>query len=62
MFPNDKQVKILIFGSKGWIGNKVCNLLEQLGVEFYKSNYRAEDIESIEKEIVESMKCQVAAS
>jgi 3,5-epimerase/4-reductase len=51
MFSKDKKVKILLFGSKGWIGNKVCNLLEQLGVEFYKSNSRAEDIESIEKEI-----------
>ena len=51
MFSKDKQVKILLFGSKGWIGNKVCNLLEQLGVEYYKSNSRAEDIESIEKEI-----------
>jgi len=43
--------KILIFGGNGWIGTKVYNILQNQGYEVYKSKFRAEDIESIEKEI-----------
>lgn len=43
--------KILIFGGNGWIGTKVYQLLQKQGYEVYKSNCRAEDMETIEKEI-----------
>ena len=42
---------VLLFGSKGWIGSKVYNLLGERGINVHKSNARAEDIESIQKEI-----------
>ena len=44
---------VLLFGSKGWIGSKVYNLLVQKGINVHKSNARAEDIETIEREINE---------
>jgi dTDP-4-dehydrorhamnose reductase len=51
MFDKNKPVKILVFGSKGWIGNKVCELLKKYNIDFYTSSFRAQDTESIEKEI-----------
>jgi dTDP-4-dehydrorhamnose reductase len=51
MFNVNKNPKILVFGSNGWIGSKVINILKQKGIEFHKSKCRAEDIESIEQEI-----------
>ena len=42
---------VLLFGSKGWIGSKVYNLLVERGINVYKSKSRAEDIESIQKEV-----------
>lgn len=48
-----RNQKILIFGGNGWIGTKVYQLLQKEGYEVYKSNCRAEDIDSIEKEIDE---------
>ncbi len=41
----------LIFGAKGWIGNKVCNLLEKMGIEYYASQCRADCKEDILDEI-----------
>jgi nucleoside-diphosphate-sugar epimerase len=42
---------VLLFGSRGWIGSKVYNLLTEKGINVHKSNARAEDIETIQKEI-----------
>lgn len=42
---------ILIFGGNGWIGSKVINMLTNLNIKFYKSTCRADDIESVKKEI-----------
>lgn len=50
-FNLTSPIKILVFGSKGWIGSKVCKLLEEKRIEFYKSLVRADDFESVEKEI-----------
>jgi len=44
---------ILIFGANGWIGSKVCNLLKQKEIKFYKSKCRAKDLPGIEKELEE---------
>ena len=42
---------ILVFGSNGWIGSKVCKLLEEKNINFKKAESRADDIDSIKKEI-----------
>ena len=44
---------VLLFGSKGWIGSKVYTLLVEQGVNVKKSMSRAEDIDSIQKEVDE---------
>ena len=45
--------KILLFGINGWIGSKVYELLLKGGYDVHASKSRAEDIESIQKEIHE---------
>jgi 3,5-epimerase/4-reductase len=42
---------ILVFGGNGWIGSKVINILTDMNIKFYKSTCRADDIESVKKEI-----------
>ena len=42
---------ILVFGGNGWIGSKVINILNDMNIKFYKSTCRADDIESVKKEI-----------
>ena len=42
---------VLVFGGNGWIGSKVINMLTDLNIKFYKSTCRADDIESVKKEI-----------
>ena len=42
---------VLLFGSNGWIGSKVYNLLVGRGINVHKSNARAEDTETIQKEV-----------
>jgi dihydrodipicolinate reductase len=43
-------MKVLVYGSKGWIGNQVINLLNQLNIEWVEGKSRAEDTESLEQE------------
>jgi len=45
---------ILIFGSNGWIGSKVVQLLEEKNIPILKATSRADDSISIRKEINES--------
>lgn len=45
------SVKILLFGSNGWIGGKVCNILKEKGINFQTSNVRADNIDNVEKEM-----------
>jgi 3,5-epimerase/4-reductase len=45
---------ILFFGSNGWIGSKVVDLLNEKNIPILKSTSRADDISSIRKEIQES--------
>jgi 3,5-epimerase/4-reductase len=47
---NNKSV-VLVFGGNGWIGSKVVKLLNDMNICCYKSNFRADDIKSIESEI-----------
>lgn len=46
-------MKVLIYGSNGWIGNQVCEILKQMDINFIKGQIRAEDIGGLEKEIQE---------
>ena len=45
--------KVLLFGSRGWIGSKVYTWLLREGYAVYKAESRAEDVDSIQKEIDE---------
>jgi 3,5-epimerase/4-reductase len=47
------KMKVLIYGSKGWIGNQVCTLLNELNIEWVEGLVRAEDTESLEQEIIQ---------
>lgn len=45
-------MKVLVYGSKGWIGSQVSNLLDSLGIEWVEGKVRAEDTDSLEHEII----------
>lgn len=45
---------ILLFGSKGWIGSKVVQLLKDKNISVLEASSRADDITNIRKEIEES--------
>lgn len=45
-------MKVLVYGSDGWIGNQVSRLLDNLSIEWIKGLVRAEDVEGLEKEII----------
>lgn len=45
------EPKILIFGADGWIGNKVYTILKNRDMKVYKAISRANDVESIKKEL-----------
>ena len=46
-------MKVLVYGSDGWIGKQVCVLLDSMSIEWIKGIVRSEDIEGLEKEIKE---------
>lgn len=46
-------MKVLIYGFNGWIGNQVCDLLSKMKINYVKGNVRAENVEELEKEIIE---------
>lgn len=48
------MAKVLIYGSGGWIGGQVCELLKQMKIKFVEGKARAEDIVELKKEIEES--------
>jgi nucleoside-diphosphate-sugar epimerase len=45
-------MKILIYGSDGWIGGQVCMGLDKLKITYIKGKNRSEDIEGLENEIL----------
>ena len=45
-------MKVLIFGSKGWIGNQFINVLKNVGVEYVESVNRAENFKRDRKSVV----------
>lgn len=46
-------MKVLVYGSKGWIGSQVCKLLDELSIEWIEGKVRAENLEGIEEEIIQ---------
>jgi 3,5-epimerase/4-reductase len=44
-------MNILIYGSKGWIGNQVCDILNKMNIKWVEGKARAENIDELEKEI-----------
>jgi dTDP-glucose 4,6-dehydratase len=46
-------MKVLLYGSKGWIGNQFVELLKQLNINFVEGNCRVNSIESVYKELQE---------
>lgn len=52
MSHNHKDPVIVVFGSNGWIGTKVYNLLVNMNATVYKAVSRADDTVAVEKEIV----------
>lgn len=46
-------MKVLVFGSKGWIGGQFTPILDIQGIEYKEAASRVDDINSLEKEIKE---------
>ena len=45
-------MKLLIYGSEGWIGKQVCMILKSMQINFVKGEARAENITGLENEII----------
>ena len=46
-------MKLLIFGSRGWIGEQFCEYLNERKILYIESNCRADNEKDVEKEIIE---------
>ena len=46
-------MKLLIFGSRGWIGKQFCEYLNEQNISYIESNCRADNEKDVEKEIIE---------
>lgn len=46
-------MKILFFGSRGWIGKQFCEHLNKNNVEYMETSVRADNEKDVEKEIQE---------
>jgi len=46
-------MKILFFGSRGWIGKQFCKYLINDNIEYIETNIRADNEKDVEKEILE---------
>ena len=45
---------VLVYGGNGWIGSKVYNLLVTMGIKVKKSDYRADDFNNVEINLLNS--------
>ena len=45
------KIKILVYGSKGWIGNQFINELKKSSLEYHEGISRVDNIDELEKEI-----------
>jgi len=46
-------MKILFFGSRGWIGKQFCEYLTQNNINYIETDIRADNEKDVEKEIIE---------
>jgi len=46
-------MKVLLYGSRGWIGNMMCKLLEKENIDYVASNVRASNKKDVEREILQ---------
>ena len=46
-------MKVLVYGSQGWIGQQVINELKKQNINFIEGFQRAENTNDLEKEILE---------
>jgi 3,5-epimerase/4-reductase len=46
-------MKVIVYGSKGWIGGQFIVLLQKNGILYYEGTSRADNIEDLEQEITE---------
>lgn len=54
-------MKWLIYGSKGWIGGQVCELLEKENETVIHAKARADDEQAVEKELIDVMPDRVVS-
>lgn len=47
-------MNLLIYGSEGWIGKQICQLLNEMNIKWIQGKTRAENIDELEKEIIEN--------
>jgi dTDP-glucose 4,6-dehydratase len=45
------KIKILVYGSKGWIGSQFINELKKSSLDYYEGKSRVDNIDELEKEI-----------
>lgn len=46
-------MRVLIYGSNGWIGKQVCSILENMNINYVEGKIRAENTDELENEIKE---------
>ena len=46
-------MKVIVYGSKGWIGGQFIDLLKQKEVTFFEGKSRVDNVEDLEQEITE---------
>ena len=44
-------MKVLVYGSNGWIGNQVINYLQTINIEFIRGSARVDNINDVKNEI-----------
>ena len=44
-------MKVLVYGSKGWIGNQFITLLKENNINFIEGNSRVDEEENLTREI-----------
>ena len=44
-------MKVLIYGSKGWIGSQFLEILKNNSIEFYEGKSRVDNVKELEEEI-----------
>lgn len=49
--PLTPYMKVLVYGSRGWIGGQFTNILNEIGGEFHCGSARPENFRDLEKEV-----------